>query len=143
MDRAGAGRPAHRRRAVRRPTSHPVIAPGVYPPGNYPPPPPGTPVDEDGLPLEPERSVKRTIFSVTGYGQHVEAKGSAFGVGLGVEGERWGVLGQWNGFYLDSLSGVGTDNINIVHLHATYAVLSGPEGRPRFTSAGVAPSRRT
>jgi hypothetical protein len=114
------------------------VAPGypqsVYPPpSNYPPPPPsGTPVDEDGLPLEPERSVKRTIFSITGYGQHVESKGSAYGLGLGIEGEHWGFLAQWNGFYLDSLSGQGTDNINFVHLHATYALLSGSLGRLRL-----------
>ncbi len=106
---------------------------GVYPPANYPPPPPGTPVDADGLPLEPERTVKRTIVSFTGYGQHVEGKGSAFGLGFGVEGEHWGVLGQWNGFYLDSLSGDGTtDNVNVVHLHLTYALLSGPVGRLRL-----------
>ena len=114
----------------------PGYPPGVYPPGNYPPPPPGTPVDEDGLPLAPERSVKRTIFSLTGYGQHVESKGSAFGLGLGVEGEHWGVLAQWNGFYLDSLGGVATDNVNVVHLHATYALLSGPEGRLRLHLGG-------
>ena len=103
------------------------------PPSNYPPPPPsGTPVDEDGVPLEPERSVKRTIFSITGYGQHVESKGSAYGLGLGVEGEHWGFLAQWNGFYLDSLSGTGTDNINFVHLHATYSLLSGSLGRLRL-----------
>jgi len=107
--------------------------PSTYPPSNYPPPPPqGTPVDEDGLPLEPERSVKRTIFTITGYGQHVESKGSAYGLGLGLEGEHWGFLAQWNGFYLDSLSGAGTDNINFVHLHATYALLSGPLGRLRL-----------
>jgi len=99
-------------------------------------------VDEDGLPLEPERSVRRTIFSITGYGQHVESKGSAFGLGLGLEGEHWGFLAQWNGFYLDSLSGVGTDNINLVHLQATYSVLSGPQGRLRLhagASAAFAP----
>lgn len=110
----------------------PGYPPGVYPPGNYPPPPAGTPVDEDGLPIEPERSVRRTVFSITGYGQHVESKGSAFGLGFGVEGEHWGFLAQWNGFYLDSLTGDGTDNINLVHLHATYAVLSGPLGRLRL-----------
>jgi hypothetical protein len=111
----------------------PGYPPSAYPPSNYPPPPPsGTPVDEDGLPLEPERSVKRTTFSITGYGQHVESKGSAYGLGLGIEGEHWGFLAQWNGFYLDSLSGQGTDNINFVHLHATYALLSGPLGRLRL-----------
>ena len=113
------------------------VAPG-YAPDAYPPPPPGTPVDEDGLPLEPERSVRRTVFSITGYGQHVESKGSAFGLSFGVEGERWGFLAQWNGFYLDSLGGVGTDNINIVHLHATYSVLSGPLGRLRLHLGGSA-----
>jgi len=117
------------------------VAPG-YPPGGYPPPPgvypppPGVPVDDDELPLAPERSVRRTIFSITGYGQHVESKGSAFGLGLGVEGEHWGVLAQWNGFYLDSLTGQGTDNINVVHLHATYSVLSGPQGRLRLHLGG-------
>ena len=110
----------------------PGYPPDVYPPSNYPPPPPGTSVDDDGLPLEPERSVRRTIFSITGYGQHVESKGSAFGLGLGLEGEHWGFLAQWNGFYLDSLSGVGTDNINLVHAHATYSILSGPLGRLRL-----------
>ena len=105
---------------------------GLYPPGNLPPPPPGVPVDEDGLPLEPERTVKRTTVSFTGYGQTVESKGSAFGLGLGVEGEHWGVLAQWNGFYLDSLDGPGTDNVNVVHLHLTYALLSGPLGRLRL-----------
>lgn len=115
------------------PRSHP---PAVYPPGIYPPPPPATPVDEDGLPLEPERSVRRTIVSFTGYGQHVDSKGSAFGLGLGAEGERWGVLAQWNGFYLDSLTGSGTDNINLVHLQLTYALLSGPQGRLRLHLGG-------
>jgi hypothetical protein len=89
-------------------------------------------VDAEGIPLEPERSVRRTIFSLTGYGQSVTgrapAKGSAFGIGLGAEGEHWGVLGQWNGFYLDSLSGPGTDSVNLVHLQLTYAVLSGERG---------------
>ena len=114
------------------------VAPGyAYPPGSSPPPPtyapapPPAPVDRDGLPLEPERTVKRTIFSFTGYGQHVEGKGSAFGLGLGVEGERLGFLAQWNGFYLDSLSGYGTDDVNLVHLHLTYALLSAPQGRIR------------
>jgi len=115
------------------------VAP-AYPPSVYPPPttspPAGVPVDEDGLPLEPERTVKRTIFSFTGYGQHVESKGSAFGIGLGVEGEHLGVLAQWNGFYLDSLSGAGTDNVNVVHLHLTYALLSGPLGRLRLHLGG-------
>ncbi|HUM11970.1 MAG TPA: hypothetical protein VLT82_13575 [Myxococcaceae bacterium] len=110
----------------------------VAPYGTYvaPLPPPGTPVDEDGLPPVPERSVRRTIFSITADGQHVESKGSAFGLGLGVEGEHLGVLAQWNGFYLDSLTGPGTDNINLVHLHATYAVLSGPQGRLRLHLGG-------
>jgi len=111
------------------------VAPG-YPPGVYPPPPPGSPVDDDELPPEPERTVRRTIFSITGYGQHVESRGSAFGLGLGIEGQRWGMLAQWNGFYLDSLTGYGTDNINLVHLHATYAVLSGPQGRLRLHLGG-------
>jgi hypothetical protein len=114
----------------------PGSPPAVYPPANYPPPPPGTLVDEDGLPLAPERSVRRTVFSLTGYGQHVESKGSAFGLGLGVEGEHWGVLAQWNGFYLDSPTGVGTDNLHFVHLHATYALLSGPQGRLRLHLGG-------
>src|SRR5215831_13664554 len=114
----------------------PAYPPGVYPPGNYPPPTPGTPVDEDGLPLEPERTVKRTIVSFTAYGQHVENKGSAYGIGLGVEGEHLGVLAQWNGFYLDSLSGTGTDNINLVHLQMTYALLSGLQGRLRLHVGG-------
>jgi len=116
-----------------------VVAPYAYVAPGYAPdayPPPSAPVDEDGLPLEPERSVRRTVFSITGYGQHVESKGSAFGLGFGVEGERWGFLAQWNGFYLDSLSGVGTDNVNLVHLHATYSVLSGSLGRLRLHLGG-------
>jgi len=108
------------------------VAPGyAYAPGGYPPPT-DVPLDEDGLPLEPERSVRRTVFSITGYGQDVHSKGSAFGLGFGLEGEHWGFLAQWNGFYLDSLSGEGTDNVNFVHLHATYALLSGPMGRLRL-----------
>ncbi len=109
----------------------PAYPPGVYPPAGYPPPPPGAPLDEDGLPLAPERTVKRTTFTITGYGQNVEGKGSAFGLGFAVEGEHLGFLAQWNGFYLDSLSGPGTDNVNLVHLHLTYALLSGPLGRLR------------
>ncbi|HET6984268.1 MAG TPA: hypothetical protein VFI53_19140 [Myxococcaceae bacterium] len=116
------------------------VAPG-YPPGVYPPAndaaSPAAQVDEDGLPLVPERTVKRTVFSLTAYGQHVESKGSAYGVGLGIEGEHWGVLAQWNGFYLDSLTGVGTDNINVVHLQATYSLLSGREGRLRLHLGGT------
>ena len=122
-----------------------VVAP--YPPPSYPPPtdsppppgayPPGA-VDEDGLPLAPERSVRRTIFSITGYGQHVESKGSAYGLSLGGEGEHWGVLGQWNGFYLDSLNGPGTDSVNLLHLHLTYALLSGERGRLRLHFGGSA-----
>ena len=130
MARAGARRPAGGRRALRHLPRTRIRA------GRLPSPPPGTPVDEDGLPLEPERSVRRTVFSITGYGQHVESKGSAFGLSLGVEGERWGFLAQWSGFYLDSLGGVGTDSINIVHLHATYSVLSGPLGRLRLHLGG-------
>lgn len=117
--------------------------PGVVPPGEYAPLPP---VDADGLPLEPERSVRRTVLSLSGYGQNVSgqapAKGSAFGLGLGVEGERWGVLGQWNGFYLNSLGGPGTDNVNLLHVQATYALLSGERGRLRLhlgASAAFAP----
>jgi hypothetical protein len=110
--------------------------PAVPPSGEYAPLPPGTPVDAEGIPLEPERSVRRTIFSLTGYGQNITgqapAKGSAFGIGLAAEGEHWGVLGQWNGFYLNSLSGPGTDNVNLVHLQLTYAVLSGERGRLRL-----------
>lgn len=124
-----------------------LYAPGVVPPAPSPLPPPGTPVDEYGVPLEPERSVRRTIFSVTGYGQNVSgqapARGSAFGLGLGAEGEHWGVLGQWNGFYLNSLSGPGTDNVNLLHLQLTYAVLSGERGRLRLhlgASAAFAPA---
>ena len=117
----------------------PGYPPGVYPPDvSPPPPPPGAPVDEDGLPVEPERTVKRTTVTLTAYGQSVESKGSAFGIGLGVEGEHWGVLGQWNGFYLDSLGGPGTDNINLLHFQLTYALLSGPLGRLRLHFGGSA-----
>ncbi len=49
-----------------------------------------------------------------------------------MEGEHWGVLGEWNGFYLNSLSGPGTDNVNLVHVQLTYALLSGERGRLRL-----------
>jgi hypothetical protein len=111
-----------------------VVAPAPEAPPSYYPP--DGPVDQDGIPIPVLRSVRRTTFTLTAEGQNVEGKGNAFGLGLGIESEHLGVLAQWNSFYLNSLDGYGTDNVNLVHLHLTYALLSGERGRFRLHLGG-------
>jgi hypothetical protein len=108
------------------------FAPYYYtpPPMAVPPPPPGAipppPYVETSLPPRPTTAV--------GFdGQHLISGGTAYAVGLSIEGRRWGINGLFTGLILPSDSAQGEfDALRMLDAHLTYALLQGPRGRLRI-----------
>ncbi len=101
-----------------------------------PPPPDGAPpLPTDVPPPPPEATAPRqrpATLTAGIDGLLPVSGGSAIGVSLTIEGQRWGLQAATLGFSLPSDTAPGQrDALRTLDVHLTYAVLSGARGRVR------------
>jgi hypothetical protein len=78
------------------------------------------------------------IITTLGIDGQVQSSGggSSIALNLGFEGQRFGVAGEFQSFFLKASDGISTDNISLLNVYLTYALIASPHGRLRL-EAGV------